>query len=266
MKNVLYCFSGTGNSLATAKDITDGISGTTEIRFMRPYGNNHHDDTDADRTGFIFPVHVWGVPHIVRTYIDTVSISPQTYLFAVATCGGTPGGTMGQLKSTLRKKNRVLSAGFTVRHESGKLGMETPLIAFVRNCAGKPPAYWSERVGEICDTIERKKTGPIEQDNFRTRIIGNLFSSMSAGMIPKLDKQFSVNGACTACGICVRICPAANITLENGTPTWYHQCLQCHACIHWCPQAAIEIGTTSGGKPRYHNPDVTLGELLRTGN
>ena len=263
MKNILYCFTGTGNSLATAKNMAARISGTTEIRFMCPHGNNRHADTDADRVGFIFPVHVWGVPEIVRRYIDAVPLSPQTYLFAVATCGGTPGGTLGQLKSIVRRKKRVLSAGFAVRHEGGSLGMESPLISFVRKGAGKSPAYWSERIGEVCETVERKVSVPVEQDNLRTRIIGNFFSSMSVRMIPGLDKLFSVNNACTRCGTCVRICPAGNITMENAAPAWHHRCLQCLACVHWCPQAAIEIGTASSGKPRYHNPDVTLGELIR---
>ena len=66
----------------------------------------------------------------------------------------------------------------------------------------------------------------------------------------------------TSRGVCARICPSANITLEQGRPVWLHHCSQCLACLQWCPQEAIRYGDKTAGKQRYHNPDVSLADML----
>lgn len=65
---------------------------------------------------------------------------------------------------------------------------------------------------------------------------------------------------CTACAICVRICPVAAITLEKPGEKWLavideRKCLDCRLCVTRCPKYAvatveraepIEVGTATG--------------------
>jgi len=45
---------------------------------------------------------------------------------------------------------------------------------------------------------------------------------------------------CTACGLCVEVCPTANITSDpHGLPHWDRRCLLCLSCEMRCPEEAI---------------------------
>lgn len=66
------------------------------------------------------------------------------------------------------------------------------------------------------------------------------------------DRKFTATEECTGCGRCEKLCPLANISLEDGRPVWHGNCTQCMACIGACPQNAIEFGSRAKGKRRYY--------------
>jgi len=49
---------------------------------------------------------------------------------------------------------------------------------------------------------------------------------------------------------------------------WGSSCNPCYTCIHGCLQGAVEIGSRTTGKPRYHHPEVALKDMpvLRGGS
>jgi ferredoxin/flavodoxin len=55
------------------------------------------------------------------------------------------------------------------------------------------------------------------------------------------SRLFTVNAKkCNACGLCVKLCPTGNITLnEDEHPAWGRNCLLCLTCESKCPQDAI---------------------------
>ena len=88
-----------------------------------------------------------------------------------------------------------------------------------------------------------------------------------------MDGRFRVDETCTSCGICEKVCPAANIRLEPASgvnpeaasakqPVWLHRCEQCYACLQWCPEAAIQWGDKTAGRDRYHHPEVKVTDLF----
>lgn len=92
-------------------------------------------------------------------------------------------------------------------------------------------------------------------------------SAMCVSLMAQQDKgenakAFLVNRACISCGICVRVCPANNITLEKR-PIFHDQCESCYACIHACPKNAIHLPNEKSNV-RWRNPAVTLEELIRS--
>lgn len=45
---------------------------------------------------------------------------------------------------------------------------------------------------------------------------------------------------CTACGLCMEVCPTANITKDSlGRPQWDRRCVACFSCEMKCPEDAI---------------------------
>jgi MinD superfamily P-loop ATPase len=79
-----------------------------------------------------------------------------------------------------------------------------------------------------------------------------------------MDRAFWVDEKCTAGGICARACPVSNIEMVKDRPVWQHRCEQCFACLHWCPEEAIQFGSNTSSGKRYHQPDVTLADMVRS--
>ena len=92
---------------------------------------------------------------------------------------------------------------------------------------------------------------PPPRSNLYDRFMSGPVNPIFYSCFVKAD-AFTVSDACVGCGQCAVRCPTNNITLPNGKPLWGKNCTHCMACICYCPAAAIEYGTKSRGKPRYH--------------
>ena len=92
--------------------------------------------------------------------------------------------------------------------------------------------------------------------------INDLIYRISFRQVRKMDRKFWVDEKCDGCEICARVCPAANIKIIDGRPSWLHRCEQCLACLQWCPQEAIQYGKNTIKYPRYHHPEIILDDML----
>ncbi len=77
-----------------------------------------------------------------------------------------------------------------------------------------------------------------------------------------IEGGFYTTNSCTQCGICEKICKAGNIGLTNDGVSWGHDCQQCMACVMWCPNRAIWHPNIPKKRRRYHNPEITLKDIL----
>ncbi len=262
MKTVIYYFSATGNSLAAAKNIAKNITGEVELVSIAKLVDSGETAISADKVGFIFPVYAWGLPRIVTDFITSISKIESNYTFAIATNGGTPAGTLTQLKKVLKAKSTKLNAGFLVRYDSGRLGMEIGLITFMRKISGKKPESFEKRITTITETINANKDYGIEKGNIAATTLGNMFTKVAVPAFAIMDKEFNTDSNCNGCGICEKVCPRGNLKMKEGVPTWNGNCEQCLACVHWCPKESIQIGDTTAGQVRYHNFEVSLKEII----
>ena len=81
-KNVIFCFSGTGNCLNLAKMIAHDMGGADIVMMRRPFEVT--DVRGAERVGFVFPCFGGGAPVDVLTYAKSLKFSPDSYTFAVS--------------------------------------------------------------------------------------------------------------------------------------------------------------------------------------
>lgn len=252
---MIVYFSATGNSLWVARK----IAGATGDRLVRVT-----TDTDVptvvldegERLGFVFPVHGWRPPIIVRQFIERLSISNAAghYTYAVCTAGDNIGETLRILADDLNQKGIHLDTATSVIMPESYIGL--PFMDV--------------------DTTERERQKISDADNALTHITDDIVARRPIGRTPDIgrwprinsrvigsfflnhlvtDKHFHVDAEkCLRCGICASVCPVGDIKGGKGeTPQWLHNghCLTCFNCYHHCPTHAIDFGKRTQHKGQY---------------
>lgn len=257
MKTDVYYYSGTGNSLWTAKRLAEELGDASLLPISRTEGTVTVAGDTA--VGLVFPVHIWGVPRRVVRFAEQLQCPSGTYIFAVAVNAGQVSRTLVQLDEMLKKKGLTLSSGFDMVMPSnyipwGGPGPVESQMKRIRNA--------DEKIRRIAREISQRKTLPLEKGPLWQRVLFSMMYRMSFDKVPSLDKSFFADENCNSCGICAKVCPAANVELKDGKPAWNNRCEQCLACIQWCPKMAIQYGKKTHAYERYHHPDIKLAEII----
>jgi ferredoxin len=258
MKATVYYFSGTGNSLAVAKDIAREIEG--KLVSIPAAISEGIVKTDTKTIVMVFPVYIWGIPLIIERFIKTIENLKDKYIYAIVTYGGMPGATINILEKTLERYGGKLAAGFAVCMP----GNYTPMYgAIAEEKQKKMFDNWSKRLKNIAEYINNYKQGKKENSNILANLIfSSLIYNLSAKHIPEEAKNFWVDEKCNKCGICQKVCPVSNIDMSDGNLRWNGNCEQCFACLQWCPQQAIQYGKKTSVRKRYHHPDIDISDIL----
>jgi ferredoxin/flavodoxin len=285
----IYYFTGTGNSLAVARDIANRTSGTF-ISIPSVMGLDTIK-SNSDVIGIVFPVHfAWfgGIPLIIEKFVKKIANINEKYLFTVCTFSNGTGQTINELDKIISLHGGILQAGFAVRMPYNYvMGSKFRTIDIEKQ--NELNKDWKKKLEIICEYIITKKEGKFEIDvttikgfpGLLFRIIKNSsrlkqmyksYLQRQAGIIkgidvpftqilPLMDRRFRADEKCDGCGICKKVCPVNNIGIKDNKPSWSHNCEQCFACLHWCPSQAIQFGNKTEGQ-RYHHLDVELSDLI----
>jgi len=256
METAIFYYTGTGNSLWSARLLAGKLGGA---RLQPMKGADSLAAGKAEAIGFVFPVHMWGVPRPVVEFIEKLSLRPETYLFALAVNAGQVSRTLVQLQEMLARRGLKLSAGFGIVLPSNYIPWGGPGPAERRQARFVGARA---RLAEAAETIAAREPGPVEKGPLWQRVIFTAIYRMTYKQVSRMDKDFWCDDRCNACGICARICPAGNIELNKGRPAWRHECEQCLACIQWCPQESIQFGKKTPAYERYRHPEVSLSDML----
>ncbi len=247
-QSCIYWFSGTGNSLYMAKCLSAALG---NMPLSQITGKPPQDTAGGKGAtiGFVFPSYYGNLPRAVRAFVDKLDIHPDTYIFAVVTMGALGHGSVGALESVLKAKGNRLSYGRGFKAPANYVLMYNPAdTEKSRKSLEKADGLLRRYAAEISAGKQIVRKYPITANN--------LYKDVAA-----LDADFTVNGDCTSCGLCEKICPVQNIRLEDGKPQWLHHCEHCVACISWCPAKAINYADKTQSRRRYRNPYIKAGEL-----
>ncbi|WP_238917110.1 EFR1 family ferrodoxin [Clostridium sp. YIM B02555] len=256
MSTTIYYFSGTGNCLKVAKDLSEQLEDSKIIQISK---NNMStsEDTQSDKIGFVFPVYFSGIPVMVKNFIENLHINKNTYVFAISTFGGTVGTSLNQIKTLLNKKDIKLSASFGILLPGNDQLLYSPASKEKQDKLFKNQQNQISTIASnIKDNLQVEyKTNPII--NTLGKLIYKTFKPQN------IDKNFWTDEKCISCGICSKVCPANNIVMDEGKPKWEHHCESCLACMQWCPQKSIQYKKVTISRDRYHNPDIKVTELIQ---
>lgn len=263
METLIYYFSATGNSLNLTRSIADEL-GNSEIVPIAKAVNNDIIKITTPRIGIVFPVFAWGMPRIVEEFVNKLSFEGKPYIFAIASCVAIPGNTLVDLKKSLREKGADLHAGFTVKSGRSSLmklnSLDDIMIKLDKQRLKIKPA--KERLPEITSIIKNLQKHRAETSSWTANIFGSMFHGLALKSFKTIDRTFMVEDSCKGCGNCANLCPRSNIVIENGRPTFKHDCELCHACIQWCSNFAIKHPNFDSSLKQYRNPAVRMSDIL----
>jgi len=103
MRTEIYYFSGTGNSLYVAKELQKLIPETNLIPIVSLL-NKDVIETNAETTGFVFPIYYMAIPTPVKNFIKKLDLKSTKYIFAITTRLGTPHSAFTDIDKILKKK------------------------------------------------------------------------------------------------------------------------------------------------------------------
>jgi len=252
MKNRIYFFTGTGNSLKMAKDIANAV-GNYELVPIKS-GMNTDIPTDCERIGFVFPIYYFGLPAMVLDFIKNANFVPKsdTYFFAVATYGALPGIGVPMLRDALKEKGIELHFG-----GGAKMFANCVYKYNMSKRVEKITTKSNNRISRVIPHIVAKTVKPIRSTKQFT------FDMYQKNMmkINELALEFSVSDTCDFCGLCRSICPAKNVYILEEKTAFGAKCEGCLACIQRCPKHAINH-TKTHDRRRYNHPEVSNDEIF----
>ena len=293
---MIFYFSGTGNTKWAASKLASATH--EDLISIAPY--MRADDSshtlaepfilkENERLGFVFPVHGWRVPKLVREFIGRMKVQrfepdaagnsvsadasgnsasagnsarnlPFTY--CVCTAGDSIGLTIENLNEVFSQNPSLQALGITKVSSSYSLIMPESYVGLpFMDVDPKEKEIWkksksAQELAVICEEIFDRKEGvnrlvkgPIPW--FFTKVVGGFFENVLI-----TDKRFHVEkDKCVKCGICANVCPVGDIKGGHGEyPEWLHHkdCLTCFTCYHHCPHHAIEFGKQTQKKGQYY--------------
>lgn len=270
---MIFYFSGTGNSKWAAKTLALE-TGDTLVSIPEVLNSDCTFTLEKDEhIGFIFPIHGWRVPSIVKDFLSKLSIKTKGEDSSIhkhtSFCLVTAGDSIGKAIERFQKMLNSVAVGNSMELKAvyslimpesyvGLPGMDVDTKEKEiekKEFASKQLKEFSKMLKQLPYTDnqqvwgwEQLKRGPIP--SFFSGPVGAFFERILV-----TDKPFHViSRRCVKCGICANVCPVEDIKGGLGyEPEWQHngKCLTCFSCYHHCPHHAIEFGKRTRKKGQY---------------
>jgi ferredoxin len=258
----IYYFSGTGNTLWSARKIAEIIGANCELVNIGVEAQKSDITIEADAVVLLFPSYAYGLPIVVRGFLQKATFKTP-YIAAFVTFGTSPGGTLAEACRILKRKKCGIS--YCDRMYFGRIPSVENYIAIFGPPKEKTTllrlAMQREATDKAARCIVERHTNRINTFHPCSAFVSMLFTMLG---IKIFYKYYRVNNNCNGCGICEKMCPVSAITLKDSRPVFSKNCEHCQGCLNWCPHKAITFGRLKSDSPRYHHPEINESDILRS--
>jgi ferredoxin len=269
MRLLILYFSGTGN--------TDYVAHYVAERLARPGVDVMVRPIEAQAPGELpghdllvagFPVYACDAPGLFQEYVASLPPGEGRGAFAFCTKGAYAGNAVTRNLARLAARGyRPLGGAAIGMPGTDGLSMVGKHSWLARTALEKDydhldaaDALVEEIAMAVDAALAASSRRPVagEQDTARLRSEPGLADRMWAWAYRVSERwaldRFHADASCSGCGLCVRICPTANIELQDGCAFFGDACALCLRCLHACPEEAIQIGRLTVGKFRWKGP------------
>ena len=233
-------FSGTGNSRYAAECFCRDLDKDSMVLSI--------EDPDAvseirrsDMLVFAYPVQYSTVPKILRDFITNNSgLWTNKKVFIIATMGLFSGDGSGILGRLLHSYGAEVIGGLHLKMPDS-IGDEKAL---------KRPLETNKELvrcaeSKIKESVRLLKEGKPTREGLGPlyQMAGFLGQRLYFGHKTKeYSSKLKINAdKCVGCGLCVKLCPMNNISVESEKAVPASQCTMCYRCINKCPKQAITL-------------------------
>ncbi len=252
---MVFYFTATGNSLYAAKKFSENPQSIPQVLKNR-------DLSFADsEIGIVCPVYSHLPPKIVLDFMARAKFQCD-YFFMIM--------TYGKMRCNTERltAEKVSSFGIKINYIKTILMADNYLPVFdmdEESAADKNvDAQLDEAVREVrerkCEIrVPQKEDEEIHEQLVKMNLAQPEFNS---------GAQITITGKCIGCGICTKVCPVGNFFIDGGKSFRKKtECEFCLACAQLCPVKAITLSMADKNpSARYLNPEITLGEIIRSNN
>jgi len=260
--NRIFVYTGTGNSLASAKQIASAL----QLELVHITDELAHSDStfEGDVGVVIYPVYAYGMPMTVKRFVKKNRFK-YNYMAVLTTCGSHSKGAFAESIKLFRKRKQRIAYTNEICAVENYVHMFKLPPENIIEVQTHTQAIITD--GIIYDIKNRKtnKRFPIRPISIIARIVFRHATKAFA-------KRYKITEECNGCGICHKVCPANAIQMVESEEQANRKqepfiipkkCDHCQACLQLCPKRAICFGKIQPDSRRYKHSEITLSELIK---
>lgn len=274
----VYCFSGTGHSLAVAEYCAKVLNAPLfrlppELPENNPEGKQ--PEAFADNTGnapvkkadftpcsrdtavVVFPVYCQAIPRPAEVFLRKL---PARNVFLIATWGKISHGNVLRYAQKITPSRVCAAAYLPTGHTYLSGDSEKPQNVLdeesknIPDSSGKLPVSARDTAVDTAalDLLFAADPETTVHIPFSPR---HIFAGFLPGTRSRIGIRLSRNASCTGCGKCTAACPFG--AMQNGIPG--KNCRRCLSCVYTCPQHALTVRVSRVLKSylrRHTHPDA----------
>ncbi|HSD41398.1 MAG TPA: EFR1 family ferrodoxin [Burkholderiales bacterium] len=243
-KVLIVYFSQGGANARIAEAIATGLRGAGHHVDLWNLRNGHPPDPrDYQLFGIGSPVYYYHVPVNVVYYVEQLPGLDGIDGFVFIVHGTRRIDTANWLRRRLARKGMREVGYFHCRGEAHVLPLLREGYLFSPDRPSESELLEAKLFGE--SVAERVAGKPYARPPYEPKppFMYRLEKALASRWLIEhfYSRLFRVDPSkCTACGLCMEVCPTSNITKDAfGRPQWDRRCLACLSCEMTCPEEAI---------------------------
>lgn len=237
MKVQLLYFSGTGNSLNVCQNLKSRLEALSiRVELENIMEKNNIDSCGYDAVGFVFPIHVLGIPRLLGKVINAQNIENNSYIFAIPTFGSDYGIALSQINRLLKKKGLHLHSAFPVQMgANNNLFIKIPGTSTILKLEEQTCVYEKadKTIADIAQKVASRQRNHLPRLSFIGKLRGILAYRWFLSKLNNYHREFKTE-ECTLCAKCVKSCDLGNISMTEKGPLWHKGCEGCLSCFNTC--------------------------------
>lgn len=244
-------FTATGNCLYVARKIGGNLLSIPQL--MRQEEILIEDDA----VGIVAPVYAVEMPMMVKAFLEKAKIKTD-YFFFIYTFG------MGYAEAFAHVEVVACKAGLKLDYINAIQMVDNylPIFDMKEQIETLPAKNVDGQIEQVVKDIAERKQRPVEVTEKNLAEMDKWARQLADPILRKdTALAYTVNDDCIRCGICERVCPANNITVNKDGVRFSDRCEVCYACLHNCPQSAIHM-PVEAGTTHFRNEHVTLHDII----